>query len=157
MVGGSIHAGRHHEHLLKWLRHHHVALGMPPSALFSVSLAAADDTDEARAATRELIDELVEGHRLEAPAWRSQVAGALEYREYDPPPRVLMRLHRTPPRRLHRRVARQRVHPTGTPSSASRSGVAARVGAGAPRSGVPKRRLAAHALEVGRHDAAATP
>jgi menaquinone-dependent protoporphyrinogen oxidase len=91
VAGGSVHAGRHQGHLVDWLLHHHVALAQRPSAFFSVSLAAADDTDEARAATREMIDELVEDTDW-TPDLTLAVAGALQYREYDLPTRVLMRL-----------------------------------------------------------------
>lgn len=91
IAGGSVHGGHHHAHLVDWLRHHHSALGLRPSAFFSVSLTAADDTDEARAATRELIDRLVEDTDW-TPDETLAVAGALEYREYDLPTRVLIRL-----------------------------------------------------------------
>jgi len=73
-----------------------------PSAFFSVSLTAADDTDEARATTRALIDEL-----LDATGWRPgtaiALAGALQFKEYNLPTRVLMRL-----------IARRIEHHTGT-------------------------------------------
>jgi menaquinone-dependent protoporphyrinogen oxidase len=91
VAGGSVHGGRHQAHLVDWLHRHHAALGMRPSAFFSVSLTAADDTDEARAATRELIDELVEDTDW-TPDETLAVAGALQYREYDLPTRVVMRL-----------------------------------------------------------------
>ena len=139
VVGGSIHAGRHHEHLLEWLRHHHVALGMRPSALFSVSLAAADDTDEARAATRELIDELVEDTDW-TPDVALAVAGALEYREYDLPRACSCGSSHatTAPPPTCRTTAST---PTGTPSSASRS-ASRRASAPAPAVRRAKRRLA---------------
>jgi menaquinone-dependent protoporphyrinogen oxidase len=91
VAGGSVHRGRHQHHLVDWLVHHHVALGLRPSGFFSVSLTAADDTAEARAATRELIDELVENTGW-TPDVTLAVAGALQYREYNLPTRVLMRL-----------------------------------------------------------------
>ena len=49
LVGGSIHAGHHQKQLVEWITAHHTRLGARPSAFFSVSLTAADDTDEARA------------------------------------------------------------------------------------------------------------
>jgi menaquinone-dependent protoporphyrinogen oxidase len=52
-----------------------------PSAFFSVSLTAAEGTDEARATTARLIDEFAD-----ATGWQPRLArsfaGALQYREY---------------------------------------------------------------------------
>jgi menaquinone-dependent protoporphyrinogen oxidase len=70
-----------------------------PSAFFSVSLTAADDSDEARATVRELIDDV-----LDATGWTPReavaFAGALQFKEYNLPTRVLMRLiaHKHDPR-----------------------------------------------------------
>lgn len=64
---------------------------MRPSALLSVSLTAADDTDEARTATRACVDELIEATGW-TPSRVETVAGALQFREYDIATRVLMRL-----------------------------------------------------------------
>ena len=91
IAGASVHGGYHQDHMVDWLRHHHAELGLRPSGFFSVSLTAADDTDEARAATRELVDRLVEDTDW-TPDETLEVAGALEYREYDLPTRVVMRL-----------------------------------------------------------------
>ena len=52
-----------------------------PSALFSVSLTAAEDTDEAAATVRRPIDEFVEETGWTPDLARS-FAGALQYREY---------------------------------------------------------------------------
>jgi menaquinone-dependent protoporphyrinogen oxidase len=91
IVGASVHAGHHQNEMLGWLGHHHARLSAMPSAFFSVSLTAADDTDEARATTRELIDDV-----LDATGWlpRETVAfaGALQFKEYNLPTRVIMRL-----------------------------------------------------------------
>ena len=51
ILGASIHAGHHQHALVKWAERHHTALGLTPSALFSVCLTASDDTEESRAAT----------------------------------------------------------------------------------------------------------
>jgi menaquinone-dependent protoporphyrinogen oxidase len=91
IVGASLHVGHHQKEIVEWLSAHHTALSERPSAFFSVSLTAADDTDEARASTRELIDEV-----LDATGWTPMsavaFAGALQFREYNLPTRVLMRL-----------------------------------------------------------------
>ena len=91
IAGASVHAGHHQNEMLTWLGHHHTRLSAMPSAFFSVSLTAADDTDEARATTREMIDDV-----LDATGWipRETVAfaGALQFEEYNVPTRVLMRL-----------------------------------------------------------------
>jgi menaquinone-dependent protoporphyrinogen oxidase len=91
VVGGSIHRGHHQRELACWVKHHDDALASRPSALFSVSLTAAEDTDEARTATERCIDEFVEDT-----GWKPQrsiaIAGALQYREYNIHTRVLMRL-----------------------------------------------------------------
>jgi menaquinone-dependent protoporphyrinogen oxidase len=91
IAGASIHAGHHQHDMVTWLRRHHERLSAMPSAFFSVSLTAVDDTDEARAAVAELIAELVA-----ATGWtpRETIAfgGALQFKEYNLATRVLMRL-----------------------------------------------------------------
>jgi menaquinone-dependent protoporphyrinogen oxidase len=91
IAGGSIHAGHHQPELVDWARRHAATLDLVPSALFSVSLAAAEDTDESRTETRRYRDEL-----LEETGWTPRrsisLAGALQYREYDFSTRLVMRL-----------------------------------------------------------------
>jgi menaquinone-dependent protoporphyrinogen oxidase len=91
VVAGSIHAGHHQSHLTDWMRDHARSLAARPDALLSVSLTAADDTDEARETTRRLMDELADDTGW-TPDRTLAVAGALQYHEYDLPTRVLMRL-----------------------------------------------------------------
>jgi len=91
ILGASIHAGHHQRALVKWAERHHTALGLNPSAFFSVSLTAADDAEEARAATRGYLDDFVEKTGW-TPSRSATFAGALQYREYDVATRVLMRL-----------------------------------------------------------------
>jgi menaquinone-dependent protoporphyrinogen oxidase len=62
-----------------------------PSALFSVTLAAADNTDEARKAARDSLDDFEDDSGW-TPRLRASFAGALQYREYDFVTRLLMRL-----------------------------------------------------------------
>jgi menaquinone-dependent protoporphyrinogen oxidase len=91
VLGASIHGDHHQRALVKWAEQHHTALGVTPSAFFSVCLTAADDTDEARAATRGYLDDFVERTGW-TPGRSVTFAGALQYREYDIATRVLMRL-----------------------------------------------------------------
>jgi menaquinone-dependent protoporphyrinogen oxidase len=91
IVGGSIHAGHHQPELVAWARHHHTTLARKPSALFTVCLTAADDTEESRAATRRYLDEFVEATDW-TPVPAVTFAGALQYREYDFMTRLMMRL-----------------------------------------------------------------
>jgi menaquinone-dependent protoporphyrinogen oxidase len=81
VVGASIHAGKHQRRVLEWARRNAAALNAMPSALFSVSLTAAEETAEAAATVRRLTDEFTE-----ATGWRPHLtrsfAGALQYREY---------------------------------------------------------------------------
>ncbi len=57
----------------------------------SVSLTAADATDESRTATRELIDDFLDDTGW-TPDTTLPVAGALQYQEYDFVTRLVMRL-----------------------------------------------------------------
>lgn len=91
ILGASIHAGHHQRALVKWAEQHHTALGLTPSAFFSVCLTAADDDEESRAATRGYRDDFVEQTGW-TPGHSTSFAGALQYREYDIATRVLMRL-----------------------------------------------------------------
>jgi menaquinone-dependent protoporphyrinogen oxidase len=91
VIGASIHVGHHQRALVKWAERHHTALGRTPSAFFSVSLTAADDTEEARAATHAYLDDFVEQTDW-TPDRSVTFAGAVQYREYDLATRVLMRL-----------------------------------------------------------------
>jgi menaquinone-dependent protoporphyrinogen oxidase len=91
VVGASVHGGHHQKAMVEWIARHHARLNAMPSAFFSVSLTAADDTDEARASTRAMIGDL-----LDDTGWIPQAtaafAGALQFEEYHLPTRVLMRL-----------------------------------------------------------------
>jgi menaquinone-dependent protoporphyrinogen oxidase len=90
-VGASLHRGRHQEQVVEWLREQRDALAGRPAGLFSVSLTAADDTDEARADTRRCIGELLDATGFR-PDLTVALAGAFQYREYDVFTRSLMRL-----------------------------------------------------------------
>ena len=102
VVGASVHGGHFQKAMVEWLSEHHTRLGLRPSAFFSVSLSAADDTEEARELVKQRIDDL-----LEATGWiptlTRSFAGALQFKEYNLPTRVIMRL-----------IARRIEHETGT-------------------------------------------
>ncbi|MEA2135683.1 MAG: menaquinone-dependent protoporphyrinogen oxidase [Solirubrobacteraceae bacterium] len=91
ILGASIHVGHHQRAMVNWAERHHTALGLIPSAFFSVCLTAADDTEEARATTRGYLDGFVEQTGW-TPGRSTTFAGAVQYREYDLATRVLMRL-----------------------------------------------------------------
>jgi len=91
VVGGSLHKEHHQKALVEWVAARHEALERRQSAFFSVSLSAADDSDEPRAATQACIDEFCEQTGW-TPARTERIAGCLQYREYDPFTRQLMRL-----------------------------------------------------------------
>ena len=91
VVGASIHAGHHQREIVDWARRHATSLGAMPSAFFSVSLSAADDTDEARATARKYLDDLVEETGW-TPDRTASFAGALQYLEYDFFTRLLIKM-----------------------------------------------------------------
>jgi menaquinone-dependent protoporphyrinogen oxidase len=102
IVGASIHAGHHQRELIDWARHHAITLTSMPSAFFSVCLAVADDTDEARATARGYIDDFADETGW-TPGETTTFAGALQYLEYDFMTRTLIRL-----------MMRNQGHPTDT-------------------------------------------
>ena len=91
VVGASVHMEHHQREIVAWARAHAVTLEAMPSAFFSVCLAVADDTDEARTAARSYIDDF-EDDTGWTPDRTVTFAGALQYREYDFPTRLVMRL-----------------------------------------------------------------
>ena len=102
VVGASIHAGHHQPAAIDWAKARAIRLSRMPSAFFSVCLTAADDTAEARKATRGYIDDFLDETGW-IPRLTSTFAGALQYREYDFATRLLMRL-----------LMRKQGHPTDT-------------------------------------------
>jgi menaquinone-dependent protoporphyrinogen oxidase len=91
VVAGSVHGGKHQQELLAWVREHHTTLETTPSALVSVSLTAAEDTDEAHETVERYVDELAD-----ETGWGPErvlcAAGALQYEEYDAMTRLVLRL-----------------------------------------------------------------
>jgi menaquinone-dependent protoporphyrinogen oxidase len=86
IVGGSIHMGKHEEHVAEFVRKNRVTLERLPSAFFSVSLAAYGDIENAQA--------YVENFEQQT-GWRpTQVGlfgGALLYRQYGILKRLMMK------------------------------------------------------------------
>lgn len=91
IVAASIHKGTHQHEVARWARQHRDALADRPSAFISVSLSAAEDTDE----SREFTEGALHDFAVET-GWKPDraisLAGALQYREYDFFTRTLMRL-----------------------------------------------------------------
>lgn len=80
IVGSSIHVGRHHSGLVKWVRGNADHLRRLPSAFFQVSLASASGPD-GEAEARGYVDHLVEETSWK-PALVGLFGGALLYRQY---------------------------------------------------------------------------
>lgn len=81
LVGASIHMGEHEDSVKNFARENRESLERIPSAFFSVSLTARDETEEARSHTEEYVEKFVE-----ETGWRPDkvgiVAGALLYTHY---------------------------------------------------------------------------
>lgn len=90
VVAGSLHAGHHQASVVRWIKHHRDAIAARPNGLVSVSLTAAEQTEEAQAEAQACVDTLVEDTGW-IPDVVSLVGGALQYREYDVFTRLLMR------------------------------------------------------------------
>jgi menaquinone-dependent protoporphyrinogen oxidase len=91
VVVGSVHAAKHQKALVAFVKRHHTLLNNRPTAFVSVSLTAADDTEESDIATRRMIDAFLDETGL-IPQVAEPVAGSLQYREYDFMTRLLMRV-----------------------------------------------------------------
>jgi menaquinone-dependent protoporphyrinogen oxidase len=90
-VAAPIHQGKHPSAVVHFARRHREALDVIPTALFSVSLAAAIPAPEEQAEAQGYVDRFVE-----ATGWRPGMtfltAGALLYTQYDFLKRLLMKL-----------------------------------------------------------------
>ncbi len=91
VVGASLHKEHHQKEIVDWLTERHEALERGASVFFSVSLSAAEDSEESHAATQRCIDEFCAKTGW-TPARTERIAGCLQYREYDVFTRQLMRL-----------------------------------------------------------------
>jgi menaquinone-dependent protoporphyrinogen oxidase len=86
IVGGSIHMGKHEEHVVDFVQKNRIRLERLPSAFFSVSLAAHGDLENARAYVENF--EQQTGWR---PAQVGLFSGALLYRQYGFLKRLMMK------------------------------------------------------------------
>jgi menaquinone-dependent protoporphyrinogen oxidase len=81
IVGASVHLGKHEQWVRDFVRKNRDALERLPSAFYSVSLAAHDDTEKARQEVADCIDRFVQ-----QTGWRpgrvGRFAGALLYSRY---------------------------------------------------------------------------
>ena len=91
VVAASLHAEHHQKEIVDWVGARRAALEQRPSAFLSVSLSAAEDSDEARAATQHCIDEFCSQTGW-TPARSERIAGCLQYREYNFATRQVIRL-----------------------------------------------------------------
>jgi menaquinone-dependent protoporphyrinogen oxidase len=91
VVAASLHKAKHQDEVVEWASAHSEALDSMPTAFISVSLTAAEDSDESRKRTQACVDDFV-GETGWTPGRVERLAGALQYREYDPFTRALVRL-----------------------------------------------------------------
>jgi menaquinone-dependent protoporphyrinogen oxidase len=81
IVGASVHVGKHEDYVRDFVEKNREPLEGVPSAFFSVSLTAREHTDEARAQTREYVENFVQ-----ETGWHPDVVGifggALRYTQY---------------------------------------------------------------------------
>ena len=91
VVAASIHKEHHQQAIVEWVAARREALQETRNVFLSVSLTAAEDTDESRAATQRCIDMFCDASGW-IPERTERVAGCLQYREYDVFTRQLMRL-----------------------------------------------------------------
>ena len=91
VVAASLHREHHQKEIVEWVRARRDVLAGRASAFISVSLSAAEDTEESNAATQRCIDAFCEETGW-TPTRSDRVAGCLQYREYDFVTRQAMRL-----------------------------------------------------------------
>ncbi|WP_458207768.1 menaquinone-dependent protoporphyrinogen IX dehydrogenase [Haladaptatus sp. NG-SE-30] len=90
VVGASIHMGKHQKYVTRFVRKHAEELNQLPSAFFSVSLTAAEGSEEAWERAKEYVEEF-----LDETGWNPDatavVPGALKYSEYGVLKRFVMK------------------------------------------------------------------
>lgn len=91
VLGASVHQEHHQSNFVQLLKSNHAWLNGIPTALFSVSLAAASIDGESRDEAQKLLDDLAADSNIE-PALTRCIAGALLYTRYDYLKRMIMRL-----------------------------------------------------------------
>jgi menaquinone-dependent protoporphyrinogen oxidase len=90
VLGGSVHYGRHQRALARFVRQHLSWLNAMPTALFSVSMAAAEVGAAGRAEAQRVVTRFVRKSGLR-PRQTRLVGGALRYTHYGLAKRALMR------------------------------------------------------------------
>jgi len=91
VIAASVHRQQHQKEIFDWVAARYEALTEMRSVFISVSLTAAEDTDEGRAGAQRCIDDFT-ARTGWAPTRTESLAGSLQYREYDFFTRQLMRL-----------------------------------------------------------------
>jgi menaquinone-dependent protoporphyrinogen oxidase len=91
VVAASIHKEHHQKEIVKWAASRREGLQEGRNVFLSVSLSAAEDTDEAIAATQRCIDMFCDESGW-IPQRTERIAGCLQYREYDFFTRQAMRM-----------------------------------------------------------------
>ena len=91
VLAASVHMGKHQKAMVEFAARHSTSLNDRPTVFLSVSLSAADDTEESRVTTREMTDAFLDQTGL-IPQRVEPVAGCLQYREYDFMTRLLLRV-----------------------------------------------------------------
>ena len=91
VVAASIHKEHHQKQIVEWVASRREGLLDGRNVFLSVSLSAAEDTDEALAAPQRCIDMFCDESGW-IPQRTERIAGCLQYREYDVFTRQLMRL-----------------------------------------------------------------
>lgn len=91
VVGASVHMGKHQPYITEFVKENLPLLQGIPSAFFSVSLTAAEQTEQSKAETQRIVTEF-----LNETGWQpdmvAKFAGALVYTQYNFFLRHLMRL-----------------------------------------------------------------
>ncbi len=81
VAGGSVHVGKHHKNLLAFIRRHQAELAKIPTALFSVSLTAAQHDEASQAQVAAYVGDLTA-----ATSWEPDIVGvfggAVLYTQY---------------------------------------------------------------------------
>ncbi len=90
VVGDSVHGGRHHAYVRRWVEANRDVLASRPSGFFQVSLSAASERSESVAASRALVDEFLEGADW-SPDHVGDFGGALVYSQYGPVQRFVLK------------------------------------------------------------------
>jgi menaquinone-dependent protoporphyrinogen oxidase len=90
IYGAPVYRSQFPKSIVAWVKKNRATLSRMPTALFTVSLNAADKRPEAREADRMLIRSFIDQSGF-APGLTTSIAGACKYRDYYWPVRLLMK------------------------------------------------------------------